>query len=308
MISFYVAKTHLELRETESFTSGMVAAVLVQFDFSADWDGLTKVAVFTAGETSVNCVLPPEGRCTIPWECLQIPGQLLKIGVYGTLDGTLVLPTRECQLGYIWEGTKLGSDGSTEGSPSLAEQMILKANEAITVAESVRTDADAGLFHGEQGVQGPAGCVTIGSVASGSSAAVTNSGTGQDAVLDFVLPIGPQGEKGETGAQGEKGETGAKGDPGNMNVTTASLSFAAAAWVGTSSPYQQTVTLPNITANSKVDLQPDATALGQLLEDGTSALFISNNGGTLTAIATGEKPTADLTLQATLLELPTVVQ
>lgn len=74
-------------------------------------------------------------------------------------------------------------------------------------------------------------------------------------------------------------------------------------WTGDSSPYTQTVTIPGTTSNSKVDLQPDATAIAQMVEDGTIAMYIVNNDGTLTAYAVGEKPTVELTVQATITEV-----
>lgn len=74
-------------------------------------------------------------------------------------------------------------------------------------------------------------------------------------------------------------------------------------WVGGASPYTQAVTISGTTANSKVDLQPDATVIAQMAEDGTVALYIANDNGTLTANAVGEKPTAELTIQATITEV-----
>ena len=74
-------------------------------------------------------------------------------------------------------------------------------------------------------------------------------------------------------------------------------------WTGDASPYTQPVTISGTTANSKVDLQPDATAIAQMAEDGTVALYIANEGGTLTAYAVGEKPTAEMTIQATITEV-----
>ena len=82
--------------------------------------------------------------------------------------------------------------------------------------------------------------------------------------------------------------------------TTVTLS---ANWVGNASPYTQTVTISGTTANSKVDLQPDATAIAQMADDGTVALYIANDNGTLTANAVGEKPTVELTIQATITEV-----
>ena len=73
------------------------------------------------------------------------------------------------------------------------------------------------------------------------------------------------------------------------------LSLPTASWTG-SGPYTQTVTITGITVNSKVDIQMDATALGVLIDSGTSAIWIENNNGTLTAKALGEKPNANLSV------------
>ena len=74
-------------------------------------------------------------------------------------------------------------------------------------------------------------------------------------------------------------------------------------WTGDASPYTQTVTISGTTANSKVDLQPDATVISQMADDGTVALYISNDNGVLTANAVSEKPTVELTIQATVTEV-----
>lgn len=50
---------------------------------------------------------------------------------------------------------------------------------------------------GPKGEPGEAATVAIGSVTDGTSAQVTNSGTNTDAVLDFVLPKGDKGDKGD---------------------------------------------------------------------------------------------------------------
>ena len=65
-------------------------------------------------------------------------------------------------------------------------------------------------------------------------------------------------------------------------------------WSGSSSPYTQTVTISGITTNSKVDLQPDAVVIQQMIDDGIVAMNIVNNNGVLTAYAVGEKPTVEM--------------
>lgn len=73
-------------------------------------------------------------------------------------------------------------------------------------------------------------------------------------------------------------------------------------WNG-NGPYTQTVTIPNITSQTKIDLQPSASVLEQLMEDGVTALLIENNGGVLTAYALGAKPSQALTIQYTRTEV-----
>ena len=77
-------------------------------------------------------------------------------------------------------------------------------------------------------------------------------------------------------------------------------------WSG-NGPYTQTVTVTGytVTANTKADLQPDATTLAQLLSDGVNALYIENSSGALTAYAIGAAPTVALTVQCTLTEVTT---
>lgn len=109
-----------------------------------------------------------------------------------------------------------------------------------------------------------------------------------------------------------------KGD-GNGGVTAAaagtdysgpkaklSLTLAAASWTGSASPYTQGVTITGGTATSQADIQADATAIQQMLDDGTNAIYIANNNGTFTAYAVGEKPTADLIVQVTVYDVKEV--
>ena len=85
-----------------------------------------------------------------------------------------------------------------------------------------------------------------------------------------------------------------------IKKTTVTLSTS---WSGSSSPYTQTVTISGITANSKVDLQPDAAVIQQMVDDEVVAINIVNNNGALTAYAVGEKPTAQMVVQATITEV-----
>lgn len=98
-----------------------------------------------------------------------------------------------------------------------------------------------------------------------------------------------------------------EGFPDKQDITDKlSLTLAAASWTGSESPYTQAVTISGGTATSQADIQADATAIQQMLDDGTNAIYIANNNGTFTAYAVGEKPTADLSIQVTVYDVKEV--
>ena len=87
--------------------------------------------------------------------------------------------------------------------------------------------------------------------------------------------------------------------------TKGSISLSTT-WSG-NGPYTQTVTISGytITENSKVDLQPDASQIAQLIADGVQALYISNNNGVLTAYAVGAEISTAMTVQCIVTEVIT---
>ena len=70
-------------------------------------------------------------------------------------------------------------------------------------------------------------------------------------------------------------------------------------WTGTG-PYTQVVTVAEADADSKVDLQPDATIIQKLIDAGTTALYIVNDDGVFSAVAIGSAPTESLMIQCTI--------
>ena len=152
------------------------------------------------------------------------------------------------------------------------------------------------------GVTGPTGPTG----ADGQSITGPTGPTGADG-QSITGPTGPTGADGQsiTGPTGPAGDsiTGPTGPTGSSATVTDTITTTTT-WSG-SGPYTQTVTLAHYTAtaNSKVDIQPDATAIAQLVTDGTTGLYVSNTGGTLTMYATGAAPTAALTLQVSITEV-----
>lgn len=76
---------------------------------------------------------------------------------------------------------------------------------------------------GPQGERGPNGAVTISiggteTVEASEMASVTNVGTDEDVVLNFKIPRGKVGMKGDTGEKGDKGDRGERGPQGIQGV------------------------------------------------------------------------------------------
>lgn len=290
MIICQVTGAAITVAQNELLTTGMVQAVPVQFRFSPQWAALDRTAVFTAGTVSVSCLLGEDNQCFIPWECLTRAGEYLRVGVYGTRGEEMVLPTVSCLLGPICTGTQPEENTPTEATPTLVQSLLTKAEAAVSVADALRTDADAGLFNGRDGKDGTNG---------------KDGKDGQNGAPGEAGPQGPKGDPGEAGPQGPKGDTGEtgpqgpKGDPGEAAITLGSITLTAAGW-STEEPYSQAAALAGLTAGSLVALHPTAAQLMALQEAGVTALTAANANGTLTVYALGAAPAADLTLQITI--------
>ena len=338
MIICQVTGAAITVAQNELLTTGMVQAVPVRFCFSPQWAALDRTAVFTAGTVSVSCLLGEDNQCFIPWECLTRAGEYLRVGVYGTRGEEMVLPTVSCLLGPICTGTQPEENTPTEATPTLVQSLLTKAEAAVSAADALRIDADAGLFNGrdgkdgtngkdgkdgqngapgETGPQGPKG--DPGETGPQGSKGDTGETGPQGPKGDpgetgpqgpkgnpgETGPQGPKGDTGETGPQGPKGETGEtgpqgpKGNPGEAAITLGSITLTAAGW-STEEPYSQAAALAGLTAGSLVTLHPTAAQLMALQEAGVTALTAANANGTLTVYALGAAPAADLTLQVTV--------
>lgn len=302
MIICQVTGAAITVAQNELLTTGMVQAVPVQFRFSPQWAALDRTAVFTAGTVSVSCLLGEDNQCFIPWECLTRAGEYLRVGVYGTRGEKMVLPTVSCLLGPICTGTQPEENTPTEATPTLVQSLLTKAEAAVSVADALRADADAGLFNGRDGKDGTNGK----DGKDGQNGAPGEAGPqGPKGDTGETGPQGPKGETGETGPQGPKGDTGEtgpqgpKGDPGEAAITLGSVALSAAGW-STEEPYSQAAALAGLTAGSLVALHPTAAQLMALQEAGVTALTAANANGTLTVYALGAAPAADLTLQITI--------
>ena len=85
------------------------------------------------------------------------------------------------------------------------------------------------------------------------------------------------------------------GSASDLRPIISQISFGSA-WTS-SEPYSQIVSASTtVPSNAKIDLQPTADQLMVLIDNGVTALMISNNSGILTAYALGATPSA-MTMQ-----------
>lgn len=88
-------------------------------------------------------------------------------------------------------------------------------------------------------------------------------------------------------------------DGGQKQLRVVALSLPVS-WTEADGYYTQTVTISGGTANTKVDLSADYVTILQMVDDGTTALYVENNNGVFTCYAVGEAPTVALSVYATI--------
>lgn len=206
-------KVRLQATHMEPITSGSVKAYLVKFEFSSDWDGLTRVAVFAAGSVSRSVLLGENNECEIPWEVLAEPGFRLDAGVYGTNENSVVLPTVWVNLGVILVGTTTGEEAKPP-IPDLWEQELGKKGDGLGLTDNRRL----GLYSGSKllssvdisGEVGEDGATFTPSVSEDGTLSWTN-----DRGLPNPDPVNIKGADGANGKNGKDGKPGPAGKDGN---------------------------------------------------------------------------------------------
>ena len=101
-------------------------------------------------------LLDDNNECTVPWEVLQQPGKVEVSAFCGDLHTANIAVVPVEKTGY--------KSGETpkDPTPDVYDQLAKMVQEAVDTANSVREDADAGVFDGEQGPDGPKGDTGLG--------------------------------------------------------------------------------------------------------------------------------------------------
>lgn len=194
----YAEKNKLTVRKRGPVTSGSANVYPVQFEFSGDWDGLARTAVFQADGDPVSVLLDDSNGCGIPWETLVRHGVRLRAGVYGTKGGDTVLPTIWADLGEILQGVALPDGGTYPPTPELWEQALAGKGDKLAY-----DGLNLSLRSGEKELS-----------------TVQIAGGGGD-VVPVPGPPGPEGPPGPKGEKGDKGDKGDQGEPGPQGAAGA---------------------------------------------------------------------------------------
>lgn len=174
----------------EIITSGTVG-LPVEFSFDSDWDGLTKIAAYVAGD--VKKLVKIEAENTVPWEVLQRPGVWFGIGVYGmSEDGTIVIPAIYSNVSVIRAGTDLDGDREVSPTPQVLSQFVREYLEEFPPNDGVSPS------------------VEVSDTSGGHKVSITD----KDGVHTFYVMDGMNGKDGNPGPQGPTGPAGHQGETG----------------------------------------------------------------------------------------------
>lgn len=243
ILNLTVENQRLTLAETPFVAEDTEGYIRCVFDFTTDdWNGTVKTAHFKNPKTGeITTQLLENDSCMVPPEALTDRGN-----VYFSLTGEKEGYRITTGVVSIFNAETIYGGEPSDPTPSQYDQIIAAVAESVSaaenaesIAENIQQQAESGAFKGDQGEKGEKGdtgpqgepgadgaaaTVTVGSVTTGepdTPASVTNSGTQNAAVLDFVIPKGvkgDKGDKGDTGAQGIQGEKGDKGDTGEKGT------------------------------------------------------------------------------------------
>ena len=136
------------------------------FETDEEWSGYDVTAVFSdSKQKSYSVIMIDEnplylgnGCCYVPYEVISAP--YFTVSVFGTKQDSVI--TTPAVTVCVKESGYIEGEVAQPPTPSEYQQIISAVDEIKGVANSVRADADSGVFNGERGERGPSG-VYVGS-------------------------------------------------------------------------------------------------------------------------------------------------
>ena len=178
-------------------------------------------------------------------------------------------------------------------TPLTGDELTVVVQNGVTKQTQLQDIADLGGPAGPPGPQGPTGpqgpgaTIQVNSTvtgAPGTNASVTNVGSLQDALFNFVIPRGDTGATGATGATGPQGPgVAAGGTPGQVLIKASTVDYATAWLTLTGTGTVTSIDVSGGTTGLTFSGGP-VTAAGTITMAGTLDVA---NGGTGTTTLTG---------------------
>lgn len=223
MIQIHINKACAHLcSPPELLTAGMAKAVGVRFEFSEDWAGLTKTAVFSNGRATVDVLAANWDGDTVMVapEVLAVAGRYARVGVYGTNASGVVMPTVWVSLGKVQPAAEPSGDPSADPTLPVWAQLQEIIGDLNNLTTKAKNNLVAAINEAAKTGSGGAGSIDL-RTADGY---IQYSNDGGETWENLIALADLKGEKGDTGApgpQGVPGEQGAQGETGPQGPTGA---------------------------------------------------------------------------------------
>lgn len=127
MFRVKVNKNAVTVAEKDQMTAGSINVYPVVFDFSSDWDGLDRVALFKNQDKVIRFVLDETNQVQMPWELMSEVGSKIFVGVRGMKGNTVVLPSVWAACGQVIESVNdaIGVDPDVPPSGGTIEDLFV---------------------------------------------------------------------------------------------------------------------------------------------------------------------------------------
>lgn len=194
-------------RPPEPIPKSQVNFSKIEFDMDETWSSFLSVVAQFIQKGEPKNVKVEDGYCFVPSE--------LGIGSFELClrgdDGESVVASVNRLTLEVCDGFDPSGETPLPPSPDLYTQLIKEIDSGKKIAQSIRDDADAGLFDGKPGRDGIDG-------KDGITPTIGDNGNWYLGDTDTGNPSrgekGPQGQRGEKGEKGDTGPAGPKGDTG----------------------------------------------------------------------------------------------
>ena len=201
----------LSPRRVIAGTRGSYGIEKLEFAFSPEWNGLTKQVTFYPVQGNPVSVLYENEPINIPSEVMLYDG-VAQFTLSGCRDEiTLISVT-----GYldVFDSNDPVSDPALQPTPREISRIISYMQEAVSCANSLREDADDGVFDGRDGRNGVSPTVNITNITGGHRVKITDADHPSGQSFDVV-----NGANGQDGADGADGTDGVDGVSPTVTIT-----------------------------------------------------------------------------------------